>query len=216
MNEPRSNDQGQEGSERRATQPPAGERISSSRRRLIRAGASSVPIIATLASRPVLAGPCNSTSAWGSALMATQSVTARAVANATDVTPWTEAQWKDNSPNGAPWNALHAAVGGFADAAGMRNQYTVSQLFIDGSPDWTIGPKKVKHVLNGTQGTDFQRMIVTAKLNWRVGATGVSACLAAPDLASMGDGMYAPQNGGSIWNASQIQDYLRNNHIVGL
>jgi hypothetical protein len=31
----------------------------------------------------------------------------------------------------------------------------------------------------------------------------------------MGDGMYAPQNGGSIWNISQIQDYLRNNHIAG-
>ncbi|MDE2298344.1 MAG: hypothetical protein KGK18_09270, partial [Burkholderiales bacterium] len=39
------------------------------RRRLLKLGATSVPVTLTLTSRPVLAWHCNTTSAWGSAQM---------------------------------------------------------------------------------------------------------------------------------------------------
>lgn len=188
--------------------------FSQSRRRLIRAGASAVPVIATLASRPVLGaqGQCNSTSAWGSTqLMATQSVTARANAHLSRINAWTIADWTSND---TPWSSLDSVLGNIKpDGGTLRKKYTVEMLFNDvGVPD-LFGPRaKVNDVLKGSES--FKKSIVVAKLNLRLPTTNVGSCLTSAQVKDMGDGSYAPSIGGAPWDERDIQDYLANNYIA--
>ena len=190
--------------------------FSQSRRRLIRAGASAVPVIATLASRPVLgaAGQCNSTSAWGSTqLMATQSVTARATSQLSNITAWTIADW---SSTDAPWTALNryvepAYMAGSGTA--LSQTYTVAMLFSDvGVPLGFTGGTAVKKVLGGMD--PFQKSIVVAKLNLKVPLTNVGSCVTSLQVRDMGGGSYAPTIAVAPWGKTDIQAYLANNYIA--
>ncbi|TXD99553.1 hypothetical protein FUT87_02335 [Mitsuaria sp. TWR114] len=88
----------------------AGTVVSQRRRRFIQAGV--VPVGLTLASRPAMAWHCNTTSAWGSAILRNggASVQARADAAVINNTEcWYIANWKDNT--GRPWCAAATPPG---------------------------------------------------------------------------------------------------------
>lgn len=193
--------------------------LSSSRRRLLKAGA--VPVGLTLASQPVRAWHCNTASAWGSAQVnATASVTARA-ADAEIVNEcWTITEWKNNtyhSPVGYPWCKLGTQSSTYG-VTGTSKNYTLATLFGSSGPfpKGCSGSQTVWYVLNN--GTTFQKYMVVAKLNAKLLPGTVGQCLksnTSDQITAMLDGVYSP-NGvdGSGWDESKIMSYLYDNWIV--
>lgn len=193
------------------------------RRRLLKLGASSVPVALTLTSRPVLAWHCNTTSAWGSAqMMPNNSTTVRNAANQLPDESWTISDWLYNTPGGVgsyPWVRLGTQYSTSGVTSASKN-YTIASLFSDTGGVYPVG-------LNGTDkvwykintGSTFQKYMIVAKLNARL-IPNVASCLKSDggidQLRYMLDGSYTPPNttGGSTWGMAEIQNYLYNNWIV--
>lgn len=202
----------------------------SSRRRLLRQGASVVAV--TLASRPVLAWHCKSPSAWGSELInPNTSLAANAGHKSYTDETWTITNWVGNSSRnnfGQPWAKLKAAYPSLYDASTKTNnafdytKVTVLKLFSSVPnvvrPAGLLDTAKVKDVL--TVGSDFQKYLIVAQLNYILLAPLLSPndldmCLSLADLQQMAKGSYSPQNmPGVVWGPAQIKDYLYNNWIV--
>jgi hypothetical protein len=199
----------------------SGTLASASRRRLIRAGTTAVPVIATLASRPVLGATCNSTSAWGSGAGVMQaSVTARMQDKAKTVYPWTVENWNSNtsSTSTLPWGALFIALApGTGNANSLRSNYTVAELFSDvGTPMGFTGTQKVSTLLSASD--TFKKQIAVAKLNLKIPNTNLTACgVTGSMIKDMADGTFTPPiGGGDAWNPTDIGIYLANNGIAPL
>ena len=203
--------------------PSIAEASFARRRRLLKLGASSVPVALTLASRPVLAWHCNTTSAWGSAqMMPNASTTARNYANRLLDESWGISDWLYNTPahvGSYPWVRLGTQYSTNGVTSASKN-YTVASLFSDTGGVYPLG-------LNGTDkvwykintGSSFQKYMLVAKLNAKL-IPNVASCLKSDggidQLKLMLDGSYTPPNttGAPTWGIAEIQNYLSNNWIV--
>ena len=208
--------------------PVKGSVVSQRRRRFIQAGV--VPVGLTLASRPAMAWHCNSTSAWGSAILRDggASVKARAAANVVENNEcWFVTNWAENSGrglvlNGAkPWtcvNPKYFKTKSASDVAYAQANLKVSQLYPGGLLG-VPGTKKVFEVVGAT-GTYGAAMCV-ARLNVVLAGEG-GAKIAQCTVTSAGDMLdlmakpnFKPANSsGAAWTTTQIQQYLHENYIA--
>ena len=178
------------------------------RRRLLKIGASGVPVAMTLTSRSVLAaGTCTTTSAWGSTqLMNTASVVAHH--HSFTITTSSLATWQAATGTAlGPFATLYSAkTFSFTSALNLFNGLTVNQLFDGAAPTaWSNALKTgtVKNAIKSTAttSTSFQRMIIVAALNVQSSTTSnkVSSCTTIAELKVMGkastDGPYTTANG---------------------
>jgi len=205
-------------------------RASASRRRLIKLGAGAVPTALTLASRPVMAWHCNTTSAWGSAVLRNGVASAQARATSAQVVDecWTVANWCGNStrsaagvPTGTPWHSVSLqfwAGQGKSDSYAQSN-LKISQLF----PGGLAGISSTANVFSTLTAnqTVFAGYMIVAALN-KLFMTTVNTCLTnssgtnmLAQMAAQGPGVYKPTNGtGAAWAWADIQKYLNDNYIV--
>ena len=199
----------------------------SKRRRFIRLGASAVPVIMTLTSRPVMAWHCNTTSAWGSARLANNIGSAKTrldggVVNGNET--WTIDNWTNNNITGsnistAPWEAVRVAMN-LATVALAQAQLTVVAIF-PGGLTGVAGTNTVLSVLSG--GTSFQRSVTVARLNTIYVAPNfqilINNCIVSADtglnggdqvqrMAALGSYYFSPNAPGSYWSEVQIVEYL--------
>lgn len=206
--------------EMQSTEVPAGTapKTRLARRRLLKLGMGGAGAAATLASRPVLAWQCGTTSAWGSAqLNPTASVTARATVHSVTEDTWTLKNWKENSITGSnmatpPWDYLKTATGY------TTGSLKVSDLFGSTIPAGVLATDKVWNSLSNTSVPEFSKYMMAARLNFRL-VPAVQQCLvtnSVDQLALMVDGVYAPPNlsGTLTWDSAEIIRYLQNNSIV--
>jgi len=184
------------------------------RRQLIKLGASSVPVAFTLASRPVRAWHCNSTSAWGSAqINPTQSTTARNSAQERIDDCWSISEWVNNISHGSlgqPWPRLSCMT------TSAINNYSCLTLYsaTGGLPTGLSTSDKVMNKLKN--GTTFQKYMLVARLNANL-VPNVQSCLKSTtdQLVLMAGGSYSPPNlPGVVWDQNQIIQYLGSNYIV--
>ena len=203
--------------------PVAADAKFARRRRLLKIGASGVPVALTLTSRSVLAGTCTTTSAWGSTqLMNTASVNAHH--NSFTVSTSSLATWQAATSSApGPFTTLYSAkTFGFGSAALLFSGLTVNQLFDGAAPTaWSTALKgaKVKDAIKSTAttSTSFQRMIIVAALNVQSSTTSnkVSSCTTIAELKVMGkastDGPYTTANGLTL---STVLPYLAANYLA--
>ena len=195
---------------------------SPSRRRLIRIGASSVPVLATLTSRSALAaGNCISTSAWGSdQISGSASEKARHNANSAmvttgfTITAWNTAASPANNPT-APWVALKLAYPGFVNLGTnfRQNQVTFAQLVaLDNTrfaiPSGFMGSDNVV----GSLASNDKSYFAVAQLNFAANQKPPVSCVTDAVWLSIVKGTYPTS--GSPWSLAQIALYLKNNNIV--
>lgn len=206
------------------------EKVTQSRRRLFRQGASVVAV--TLASRPVLAWHCQSPSAWGS-----EQINPKTSQKANDGhktypdETWTISNWVDNTSRnnfGNPWKKLKESYPSLYDASTKTNgkfdytKVTVAKLFSSvpgmGRPGGLSDNAKVKEVLS--IGSDLQKYTIVAQLNFillaPLGAPNdLDKCVTLKDLSEMASGSYSPLDDSKvIWGPLEIKRYLYNNYIV--
>lgn len=207
--------------------PVKGSVVSQRRRRFIQAGV--VPVGLTLASRPAMAWHCNTTSAWGSAILRNggASVQARADAAVINNTEcWYISNWKDNSGRSqvrggnAPWNYVIAQYYSGKTLAYARNNLTVSKLFPAGLKT-VDGAANVYKMLKD-QSTSYGTMMVVARLNTLFAGNGVAQCVMSSNnqdmllqMASQGPDIFKPTNSsGAPWTAADFRRYLYDNFLV--
>lgn len=200
-----------------ASVPPEAA-VAETRRRLLKAG---VPIVLTLASRPVLAWHCKSPSAWGSEQINPHtSLKPGHDAGALPDESWTINNWINNTSRaglGQPWNVLGLDTT-HPNNANYYKKYKVSTLFA--GLNIPIG-------LNGTEfvwdyishhAASFQTYMIVARLNYKL-IVDIRKCLTSyggsDELNRMATGSYSPPNIPNVlWNQSDIMSYLQNNWIV--
>lgn len=198
------------------------------RRLLLRAGAGVVPVTLTLASRPVRAWHCNTSSAWGSAQVnPNASTTARNEAKDLDDETWTIYNWKTNTTRAGlsyPWSKVKTKWG-FSSTSTAKSSLTVSQVFGATAPSGLAAGDKIFKLLNDQTNSggprtvsDFQKYMIVAKLNATF-IPNVASCLKSngtDQLAEMIDGTYQPSNIHTTgpWSQATIMQYLTDNWIV--
>jgi hypothetical protein len=209
------------------TDAPAPAVASPRRRRLLQAGV--VPVGLTLASRPVMAWHCNTTSAWGSAVLRNggASVKARADAAILRATEcWTIANWCDNTVRSdvsasRPWTYVAAGIwaGQNKSENYARNNLLIGHLFPSGLSGCS-NTEKVLSVLTNNK-TTFKGYMVVARLNTMYAGHRVNECLLSNgedmvvEMAKTGPGKFKPRNStGAAWTESEILTYLYANYIV--
>lgn len=187
---------------------------SPSRRRIIRLGASAVPVLATLTSQSALAGACISTSAWGSDQISNSaSQAARHAGHAVLVmTGWTISAWNSNNDApGTPWLAYKNTYG----VNGNPNSYTFADLYAKvgsiymRSPS-SLGLDPTAKVVGGLGDSDSSFFLV-AQLNYAVGAKPPTECVTDANWQAIVAGTYPV---GTPWDIHQIRLYLESNYIV--
>ena len=203
--------------------------VATGRRRLIKLGAATVPVVLTLASRPVLAWHCKSPSAWGSEqINPNTSLATNAGHNSYADETWTITNWRDNTARSAvgtttvPWRKLYQAYPCLrndtcnASAAAIPySNVTVARLFAKvpiARPAGLTDTTTIKTVL--TSGTDFQKYIICAQLNYLLlqSLNDMDLCITFEELKKMATGVYSPPNMPTVtWTATDIVSYLRNN-----
>lgn len=214
---------------------PARHTPSQRRRRLIKLGAGSVPVALTLASRPVFAASqCNTTSAWGSAILMNGGASVRARATSTQLTAsgWTMRAITGNlAQTGVgggipPWQVIYnqryngTQHDGLTDSQYAQMHLLVSDVFPGGLSGYAGTPTTVYDVLLANSNTkDFVPCLLAARINALYGSASISQCLSNQKgedlLAQMATGQFLPSNGGSTsWNKDDIILYLLKNSIV--
>lgn len=197
------------------------------RRMFLRAGAGVVPVSLTLASRPVRAWHCNTSSAWGSAqINLNASTLARNEANDLANETWSIANWKANSTRAGlplPWTKVKEKW--FPSKSDPKDELKISHIFPVTVPAGLSGSNKVWSLLNDQNNkggfkrvTLFQKYMIVAKLNATF-IPNVAKCLMSngqDQLSAMIDGTYQPSNIDSTgaWNETKIMEYLTDNYIV--
>jgi hypothetical protein len=190
---------------------------------LIKLGSSSVPVLATLASRPALAWSCKSPSAWGSeAINPTTSLKTNAGHTSYADETWTISNWINNTTRtqvtGSPWAGLISLYSSLGSVANYAN-ITISQLVnaTQISNGGANGSSTVKSVLESS-GTPLQKHIIVAQLNFLVlsprGTNYMERCLTLNDLKTMASGSFQPAGVGKTWNSTDIVTYLQSNSIA--
>lgn len=206
---------------------PAAGTVSQRRRRFIQAGA--VPIGLTLASRPAMAWHCNTTSAWGSAVLRNggASVKARAEAAVINNTEcWTIENWGKNTKRTQvrggtkPWTYAIAKYCSGKSVADARKIITVSMVFPSGLKT-VDGSFKIYDLLSGDPG-GYGAMMLTARLNTLFAGNNVNQCVLSATgkdmlelMAMQGPGNFKPSNStGVAWSQADFKDYLYSNWLV--
>lgn len=199
--------------------------VTFSRRRLIKIGVATVPVVLTLASRPVLAWHCKSPSAWGSEQINpnTSLKTSGAHPEYADET-WTITNWKSNSDParaglGQPWKRLDATLTATGSSAAYR-ALTVGWLKNTKSVPLALptGVSLTQKVYNGLKGdlgwSTFAKYMIVAQLNRHLLAAGTwdPQCVTEAELTAMVKGVYP--NASAPWTPEKIVSYLDNNWIV--
>lgn len=204
--------------------------VSASRRRLIRAGATAVPVVATLASRPAHAWSCKSPSAWGS-LKANPNTSLRNNAghqSYTDET-WTLANWKANSARSdtgltdKPWDKLKDKYPGIVTSAtktGGNFDYTKVTVAMLQSVVGIAVPTGVDTAAKCSglmASSTFGSYCLAAQLNFillsPLSQNQMENCLSLNDLKKMATGQYPPAPS-APWSQSDVSAYLTQNYIV--
>lgn len=203
----------------------AGSISSPARRKLIKIGASSVPVLATLTSQSALAANCISTSAWGSdQISGSASQKARHDANSVQVmtgftiTAWNAAVIPSTSTTlTTPWTALKTAYPGLVTQGNTLKQGDVtfdhlraldSTKFV--TPPGFVGTDKVVGGLINNDRSCF----AVAQLNFAANQKPPPACVSDTVWLSIIAGTYPTP--GPAWTLSQIALYLKSNGIVQL
>src|SRR3990167_1740944 len=145
---------------------------SPSRRRIIRLGASAVPVLATLTSQSALAGQCISTSAWGSdQISGSASQAARHAGQGVAVTTgWTITAWNSSSDgSGTAWEAFKSKYG----INSNPNSFTFADLYgyVGGTymrDHSSFGFVSTAKVAGGLGNNDDQSYFLVAMLNYAV------------------------------------------------
>jgi len=189
---------------------------SPSRRRLIKLGASAVPVLATLSSQSALAGQCISTSAWGSAQISNSaSEAARHASHAVEVTTgYTISAWNSTDSTNAAWTAFTGVFGSSPAANALTFSDLSTKLGTIYSPYfWNplslgFGPSDL---VMGHLTNDDKSYFLVAQLNYAVGAKPPTACVTDANWQAIVAGTYPV---GNPWTLSQIRTYLENNYIV--
>lgn len=187
---------------------------SPSRRRLIKLGASAVPVLATLSSQSALAGQCISTSAWGSAQISNSaSEAARHASHAVDVTNgWTISAWNSTAQgNGGAWAAFKNTFGNNPNP----NTLTFAGLYTKVGSTYMRNPSSLgfnsSDLVMGHLTSDDKGYFLVAMLNYAVGARPPTACVTDANWQAIVAGTYPV---GNPWTLFQIRTYLENNYIV--
>lgn len=234
MNKPIPGQQGHEQTAPPDVVPSAPGGFSASRRRLVRAGASAVPVVATLASRPAHAWHCKAASAWGSVVAnPNTSLKNNASQQVYSDETWTLTNWVQNTArsnaadvDSKPWNKLKKRFSGIDNSA-TRNKndkfdhtlVTVSILRTNVSgfvnPAGASGGDKVVDVMR-SGSADFVRYCIAAQLNFILlspsGSNGIEQCLSLNDLRNMAKLKYPLD--GPPWDDRMVVRYLNDNWIV--
>ena len=189
---------------------------SPSRRKLIRAGAAAVPVVATLTSQSALATNCISTSAWGSdqisnsaSQKARHDTQAVPVTQGFTVTAWNAARTGGTTTETLPWAALRAV---YASLPNNQNTITFANLV-------TLDPTKFKTPMGfmpgdkvvGSLGDNDKSFFTVAQLNFAADKKPPASCVTDANWALIVAGNYPA---GSPWSLTQIGLYLRSNWIV--
>lgn len=207
--------------------PVKGSVVSQRRRRFIQAGA--VPIGLTLASRPAMAWHCNTTSAWGSAVLrnggaSVQARAAAAVVNNTEC--WYVSNWRGNTGRGqvcggtAPWLVLQQTSYKYKTVAQVQDLVTVAKLFPGGIKNVTDTSVKVFKLLTDAP-TSYAAVMCVARLNTLYAGNNVSQCVLSSskdmllEIAAKGPGIFKPTNStGAAWSEDDIRLYLTKNYLA--
>jgi len=209
--------------------PVKGSVVSQRRRRFIQAGA--VPIGLTLASRPAMAWHCNSTSAWGSAILRDggASVKARAASKLVqDNECWYVTDWKNNTGRSIvcggtlPWRFVNPKF--FTSKSATDYQYAKDNLKVNqlypGGLNGVVGTTKVFTLISGSPNSYGAAMCV-ARLNTLFagdGADKIKQCTFTTSgdmLDKMSKPNFKPANSsGAAWTTAEIQQYLSDNWIA--
>ena len=204
------------------------------RRDLFRKGAAVVGV--TLASRPVLAWQCKTTSAWGSELLnPTTSLKNNTTAHPKVVDEgWYVLDWSDNGTrNGAmsgvgrPWTYLKTKYPAIVNSSTKTNgvfdysKVTVAMLattLLVKIPTGVSGTSTAKSVFaNGPQS--FGAATLAAQLNFKLLSPlsdpfNHEKCVNLDQLKLMAETKFTPSVGGAAWNQTQVVDYLFLNYII--
>ena len=206
----------------------AAVQVSSSKRKFIRAGAASVPVLATLTSRPAHAWSCKSPSAWGStkANPNTSHKDNAGHRNYSDET-WTCANWKDNSSrtatgiSGKPWDKLVSRYSAINVRATRTNgsfdytKVTVDMLRSVVGLQVPIGCSTSANCRTTIGNGGFMGCCIAAQLNFILlapnAANDIEKCLTLDELKSMSRLAYPSY---SPWSSKMVLSYLNENWIV--
>ncbi len=202
--------------------PESAPGVTFSRRRLIKIGVATVPVVLTLASRPVLAWHCKSPSAWGSEQINPNTSLATNAGHQSYVDEtWTIKNWVNNTSRaglGRPWARFDSVFNSSTNTT-YRNQ-TVNYLKSTKSvplalPTGVTLDQKVYKGLKGDLGwSTFAKYMITAQLNRHLLAAGTwdPQCVTEQELTDMVNGVYP--NATTPWSQDKIVSYLNNNWIV--
>lgn len=187
---------------------------SPSRRRIIRLGASAVPVLATLTSQSALAGACISTSAWGSDQVSqSASQAARHAGHAVAVTNgWTISAWNSTAQgSGTAWAAFKSTFGNSPNP----NALTFAGLYAKVGATYMRSPTNLGYnpsaLVMGSLTNDDKGYFLVAMLNYAVGAKPPTDCVTDANWQAIVAGTYPLAN---PWDLHQIALYLQNNFIV--
>lgn len=203
------------------------------RRRFIKLGATAVPVSMTLASRPVMAWHCNTTSAWGSAVLrnGVASTKTRATNALMADECWTRTELCANSVHAGagsgktPWLCIYNGKFSGQSTAGYasKDAYAQAKLLIShlfGSLYGTPGASTNVKAYIAANPSTFATLMLVARINQLYAGTSVAACLSSGSIdelalmASQGPGTYRPSNStGAAWTLADIQKYLFDNYI---
>jgi hypothetical protein len=209
-----------------APAPNAGPVVSSRRRRFLQAG---VPVGLTLASRPVMAWHCNTTSAWGSAVLRNggASVQARAAAAVlTNTECWTISNWVNNTARSAvstspPWSFVAAYWYSGRSVSYCKSNLTVAKVYPGGLKN--VSPSAKVSDLFAANAGSYATMMLVARLNTLFAGHNVAQCVVSSTgedmlvkMASVGPNSFKPNNAGSTaaWTESDFRSYLYSNYLV--
>lgn len=203
---------------------------SPSRRRLIRLGSYTVPVVATLASRPAFAWHCTTPSAWGSQQIATHA--SNAPTSFADecwyITEWATNAKPTRSPaipvygNIVPWTAIYnknatikAAMGNnISNSANVTIQHLLNAGISFTNPGCTSSAS-VRTILTSS-GTAHQKATIVAQLNFYLlgtVASGMGSCVNVAKLQGMAAGTYVPANYPG-WDKAKTVQFLSANFIA--
>ncbi|MCV2350774.1 hypothetical protein [Paucibacter sp. Y2R2-4] len=201
------------------------------RRRFMKIGASAVPVSLTLSSRPVMAWHCNTTSAWGSAILLNggASVKARAEAKQLQGTEcWYLTNWVADTCTGTnltvkPWTAAGKLA--FASpkntATYTKANLKISQIFPLGLTGVTSTDTVNAALARLASGDDYRAYLIAARLNALYAPNkDVAKCTVSngtdmtQQMAKLGAGLFKPTNSTVAWTADNIKQYLKANWLA--
>lgn len=188
-----------------------------------------MPVSLTLASRPVMAWHCNTTSAWGSAVLrnggaSVQARADKAVINETEC--WFTNNWINNTVRSqvsstAPWEFARRRWASNRTLDWLKSNLTVATVFNGGTCYGVSGTAKVWTHIRSNQSS-LSTLLIVARLNTLFAGHNVASCVISNTgggdmllrMASQGPGVFKPANATLAWTDSDMRRYLRENWLA--